>query len=354
MTPQAKPRLVPSAAGGLRIGISYGDTLAGVSPAQLARTLDDAVTLGVGWIRVDLSWADVQGREPSSEEWGAFDRIATGAQERNLDVLAILAYTPAWARPAGCVTEKCAPADPASFATFASDAVHRYAPLGVHAWEVWNEPNLTGFWKPQPSAPDYLRLLKATVPAIRAVDPGALVIAGSLAAGPMVIGDVAPFDYLNALGAGGGLGLVNAVGYHPYSFPLPPLETQAPNAWARIATTQPSLHGVLSTQGFGDMKVWVTECGAPTDGPRGQSTTLDYTRNPSPDHVSEDLQALIATGSVRFAKASTAVGGLFWYSYKDLGTNQSDRENFFGLRRFDDSPKPSYWSFKQAVAEASR
>ncbi|MCW3036522.1 MAG: glycoside hydrolase family 5 [Actinobacteria bacterium] len=353
MIPEAKPRLVPSAAGGLRIGISYGDTLAGLSPAQLARTLDDAVTLGVGWIRVDLSWADVQGRSPSSDEWGAFDRIATAAQERNLDVVAILAYTPAWARPTGCSSEKCAPADPASFAAFASDAVRRYAPLGVRTWEVWNEPNLTGFWKPQPSVPDYLRLLKATVPAIRAVDPGATVIAGSLAAGRMVNGDVTPFDYLNALGAAGGLGLVDAVGYHPYSFPLPPLDTQAPNAWAGIATTQPSLHGVLSAQGFGDMKIWVTECGAPTGGPGDRSTTLDYTRNPAPDHVSEDLQALIAMGSLRFAKTSTAVGGLFWYSYKDLGTNRSDRENFFGLRRFDDSPKPSYWSFKQAVA-ASR
>jgi hypothetical protein len=334
----------------LRIGISYGDTLAGLSPAQLAGTLDDAVTLGVGWIRVDLSWADVQGRGASAEEWGAFDRIATAAQERNLDVLAILAYTPAWARPADCGTEKCAPADPASFATFASDAVHRYAPLGVHTWEVWNEPNLTGFWKPQPSAADYLRLLKATVPAIRAADPGATVIAGSLAAGPMVAGDVAPSDYLNALGAGGGLGLVDAVGFHPYSFPLPPMDTQAPNAWAGIATTEPSLHGVLSHQGFGDMKVWVTECGAPTGGPGGRSTTLDYTRNKSPDHVSEDLQALIATGSVRFAKTSAVIGGLFWYSYKDLGTDRSNRENFFGLRRFDGSAKPSYWSFKQAVA----
>ncbi|MEA2588935.1 MAG: polysaccharide biosynthesis protein PslG [Actinomycetota bacterium] len=353
MIPEAKPRLVPSAAGGLRIGISYGDTLAGLSPAQLARTLDDAVTLGVGWIRVDLSWADVQGRSPSSDEWGAFDRIATAAQERNLDVLAILAYAPAWARPTGCSSEKCAPADPGSFAAFASDAVRRYAPLGVRTWEVWNEPNLTGFWKPQPSVPDYLRLLKATVPAIRAVDPGATVIAGSLAAGRMVNGDVTPFDYLNALGAAGGLGLVDAVGYHPYSFPLPPLDTQAPNAWAGIATTQPSLHGVLSAQGFGDMKIWVTECGAPTGGPGDRSTTLDYTRNPAPDHVSEDLQALMAMGSLRFAKTSTAVGGLFWYSYKDLGTNRSDRENFFGLRRFDDSPKPSYWSFKQAVA-ASR
>jgi hypothetical protein len=353
MTPEAKPRLVPSPAGGLRIGISYGDTLAGVSPAQLARTLDDAVTLGVGWIRVDLSWADVQGSDPSSEEWGAFDRIATGAQERSLDVLAILAYTPAWARPAGCVTEKCAPADPASFAAFASDAVHRYAPLGVHAWEVWNEPNLTGFWKPQPSAPDYLRLLKATVPAIRAVDPGALVIAGSLAAGRTANGDFSPFDYLKALGAGGGLGLVDAVGYHPYSLPLPPLDTLAPNAWAAIATSQPSLHAVISAEGFRDMKIWVTECGAPTGGPGGESTTLNYAGNQSPDHVSEDLQALIAAGSVRFAKASTVVGGLFWYSYRDLGTNRSNRENFFGLRRFDNSLKPSYWSFKQAVT-ASR
>jgi hypothetical protein len=219
---------------------------------------------------------------------------------------------------------------------------------------VWNEPNLTGFWKPQPSVADYLRLLKLTVPAIRAVDPAATVISGSLAASRTANGDLSPFDYLNALGAGGGLRLVDAVGYHPYSLPLPPLDTQAPNAWAGIATSQPNLHAVLSNYGFADMKIWVTECGAPTGGPGGQSTTLDYTTNQSPDHVSEGLQALIAAASVRYAKTSTSVGGLFWYSYRDLGTNRSNRENFFGLRRFDNSPKPSYWSFKQAVAEARR
>jgi hypothetical protein len=350
----ARGQLVPSAAGGLRIGISNGDTLAGLSQAELDRRLDDAVTLGIGWIRADLSWADVQGGSSSSQEWGPFDRIAAGARARNLEVLAILAYTPAWARPGGCDSEKCAPADPAAFARFAAAAARRYAPLGVHTWEVWNEPNLTGFWRPLPSATRYLGLLKPTVAAIRKADPRATVISGSLAATSTANGDVSAFDYLSALGAGGGLGLVDAVGYHAYSVPLPPLEAQASNAWAAIATSQRSLHGILASRGFGQMKIWVTECGAPTGGSGDRATTLDYASNKNPDHVSEDLQALIAAASVRYAKTSAWLGGLFWYSYRDLGTDPYYREQFFGLRRFDDSPKPSYWSFKQAVADASR
>src|SRR5437764_9591883 len=50
-TAQARPAL--------RIGLSYGD-LPGLSEAALSRMFDDAVSLGVGWLRVDLAWSEVQ------------------------------------------------------------------------------------------------------------------------------------------------------------------------------------------------------------------------------------------------------------------------------------------------------
>ena len=43
-------------------------------------------------------------------------------------------------------------------------------------WEVWNEPNIKQFWKPQPSADDYAKLALAAASAIHAAAPGELVV----------------------------------------------------------------------------------------------------------------------------------------------------------------------------------
>ena len=49
------------------------------------------------------------------------------------------------------------------------------------ALEVWNEPNIKGFWPPAPSAQEYGRLLRVAIAAIRGVNPDATIITGGLA-----------------------------------------------------------------------------------------------------------------------------------------------------------------------------
>src|SRR5579884_345015 len=61
---------------GLRIGLSYGDTLTWKSDKDLATGLNDAVELGASWVRVDLSWNDIQPDSPNTYEWSRFDRVA--------------------------------------------------------------------------------------------------------------------------------------------------------------------------------------------------------------------------------------------------------------------------------------
>ena len=107
------------------------------------------VALGVTSIRLDLAWDDIQPDSPTSYDWTNFDRIVQAANARGITLLPTLAYTPAWARPAGC-SDKCPPTDPAQFEAFVSAAVQRYAPQGIHTWEIWNEPNTSGFFQPAP------------------------------------------------------------------------------------------------------------------------------------------------------------------------------------------------------------
>lgn len=78
------------------------------------------------------------------------------------------------------------------WAVFVHTAVTRYRPGGILAqqngwpagvgityWEMWNEPDLFGFW--DASVEDYARLLKVGYLAARQADPGAQVLFGALA-----------------------------------------------------------------------------------------------------------------------------------------------------------------------------
>jgi hypothetical protein len=332
-----------------RYGISVGDTLPWLSDAELGRRMDDFRALGIGWVRADLDWNDIQQSGPNSWTWGNFDRVVNAANARGLKVLPILAYTAPWARPASCNDPMCAPANNAQFANFAYQAVKRYSYKGVHVWEVWNEPNSKGFWKPGPNAAGFVGLLRATYPAIKQGDATATVITGGLASTD-TSGGIPQLAYLQQIYAAGGRPYFDAVGYHPYSFPVPSSYNADWSAWTKMAVTPLSIRSIMLANGDGGKHIWATEYGAPTNGPGAAATVGNYNLNAGPDHVTEALQAQIASDVVHTASTYPWLSATFWYSYKDIGTNPSDTENFYGLIRADGSHKPSYTSLRQAIA----
>lgn len=355
----AKPHLAPSirSTDSTRVfqaGLSYGDTLVWMSDGDLAAALDDARAVHAGWIRADLSWDNIQNDGPEWFQWQLFDRVVKAASARGLAVLPVLAYTPPWARPAGCDSHACAPADPARFAAFAQAAARRYAPMGIHTWEIWNEQNTTGFWKPSPSPEAYTTLLKATSQAIKGVDPSARLVLGGLASKLTSGGNFSQADFLASVSALGGNRLVDAIGYHPYTYPyLPSATTSFRTAWEKMASSENSLRSVLTTYGTPDLPIWLTEYGAPTGGPGTASDGSPATIGPTTTHVTEAHQARIATDAVKTAAADPYVKTLFWYADRDLGTDPSSSENFYGIRRADGSAKPAFQALSDAIAIAA-
>jgi hypothetical protein len=337
------------------IGISYGDELVWMSDGERDDALDDAVTLGATWIRADLSWADIQPEGPGSHLWERFDRVVHAARQRGLQILPVLAYTPPWARPGGCSSEKCEPSDPAQFVDFAEAAARRYAPEGLHTWEVWNEPNGAGGWLPRPDAAAYTVVLEGVAGAVRRVDPQAVVILGGLAALSDGDGGVPETEFLEQVCEHGGIWAVDAVAYHPYTYPyLASDRTSWGTSWNRMADTPTSLRNVLSRCATPDLQIWITEYGAPTDGPGAVSDGTTGAGSAATTHVTEDRQAVIAADAVHTAAATPFVAGLFWYSLRDLSEDPASAESFFGLRRHDGSAKPAFAAFREAVSRARR
>ncbi len=337
----------------LQIGVAYGNTLIGMDDDELADALDDAVSLGAGVVRTDLAWYDIQPRSADDYDWTRFDRVVDEARNRDLKLLLVLAYTPQWARPPGCDSSMCAPADPDRFADFARSAAARYAPQGVLAWEIWNEPNTPGFWAPEVDPDGYTVLLRSASAAIRQVDPSALILLGGLASvDTRPGGGMAPQEFLSRVCELGGNEAISAIAYHPYTYPYLASESRAgPSPWSRIDADRNSLRDVAARHGSSDLPVWLTEYGAPTDGPGQASDGTASGTSDQTTHVTVQRQAEIARDVLRTVAADPAIGALIWYSDRDLGDDTETNLNFYGLRRSDGTKKPAFNAFRSAVTQ---
>ncbi len=79
----------------------------------------------------------------------------------------------------------------------------------VDHWEIWNEPNISGFWKPnKPNAADYVSMVEATAPVIRRAIPNVVLIGGAFAGIPM--------SYIQGCLEAGLTKHVDKISYHPY------------------------------------------------------------------------------------------------------------------------------------------
>lgn len=320
---------------GATTGFAQGHTILWQSDTQLAADLDGMARAGAGWVRVDFDWPSIQSGGPDSWNWGPTDRVVAAAHARGLEVLAVPAYTPAWARGAG-TNGHHPPTDPADFARFTAAAARRYAPVGVHHWEIWNEPNLDDFWQPAPDPVAYTELLVAASAAIHAEDPAAFVMNGGLAPATDVFGDaMAPRSFLLAMYAHGAGPALDAVGMHPYSFPYAPME---PGAWNTFGTL-PETHALMARFGDARKPIWATEAGFGTG--RDEHS------------VSETVQALRIRQLIDAWQDFPFAGNLFLYTYRDLSSSSPLAFEHMGLVRADGTPKPALAVLRGVLDDAA-
>src|SRR3954454_16496286 len=135
-------------------GIATGPALVTESDADFQRDIKGIAATGVSWVRTDFLWGVGEPKQ-GTYRWDRYDRLVDGVRQHDLHLLGVVAYNPAWNRPAG-TDNKYAPTDVQAYAAFAGAAAARYAPKGVHTWEIWNEPNTSAFWKPKPDPDAYV------------------------------------------------------------------------------------------------------------------------------------------------------------------------------------------------------
>ena len=191
---------------------------------KIQRTLQLVREMGATRIVELFPWAYYHA-EGGGFAWDHPDMVINHAHAQGLDVIARIGLTPEWARPPDTPLNYLDETAYDDFAVYAAAFAERYRGKVTHII-IGNEPNLSFEWGYRPTTPaDYVALLKAVYPAIKAANPDVQVLGGALAptleppGSPWGLNDLL---YLEGMYAAGGADYFDGVAVHTYGFKFPP------------------------------------------------------------------------------------------------------------------------------------
>ena len=287
--------------------------------------------LGLNWVRLGLHWMLLEPQE-GQFQLGAIDKMMDLVRDKQLHAMAYLVGSPRYISsvtqgdPYERFFDKFPPRDPLRYAQRLAMLAKRYPQVEV--WQVWNEPNLIGFWAPQPDPQAYARLLLPSVQALRAGAPGRPVAMAGMAYFSEI--DRRNGLMIEEMGKLGAFKLDLVVAYHPYT------------AWAEGSTNDARdfvkrvvpAHQWLRASGV--KQIWATEWGWSSYGGPIEEQPL-VGEDGQADHTLRRLALMAALDYDR----------VFLFTLSDLDARASQRDQHYGLLRLDGQPKPVYLALQR-------
>jgi hypothetical protein len=290
----------------------------GQHPAETQQAIDE---LGAPWVRIDADW---NGIEPQQGQfyWDLMDSVVNNARARGEIIYATLAYTPQWATDGPL--RSGVPRSPDHYRNFVTAVVGRYKDRVKH-WGIWNEPEGVQFWTG--SQQQFVDLvLKPGAEAIRAADPGALVLGF----------DSGNDDWLDAVFKLGGGNYLDVITVHVYACcdntddvakVLLRLDCTGGWPWDKCRKK------AIDNNGLGSKPVWVTEVGWKTQTPEW-----------------EQKQATLYTQLLdEMRKRSSWWKKTIFYELYDAEPCDPGKDNCWGIIHPDWSRKPAFDAVKQYI-----
>ncbi len=291
------------------------------SPEKVEKAVALMKEAGIGWIRMDFLWDDV---EPSEDQWKfeKYDRIVELLSKNEIKILGLLNYNATWSGQ-----DWNSPPNLNRFKNYVQKTVERYKSL-IQYWEVWNEPNHEVYWKPQDGMKAYTELLKVTYTTVKEVDPSAIVVLGGLAS---------PADRaLTQIYTLGGREYFDLVDFHPFQNPA------SPQALEKVKNEYGAVYQVMKENGDQGKSVWLTELGCP--GVPDLKEVREWWLGPNPDEKTQGQWVQSIYGEpLRWA----GVQKVFWAFFRDTPNHFGDGTDYFGLVREDFSKKPAYEAYQK-------
>lgn len=275
---------------------------------------------GFRWVRMDLKWDSTE-KQRGVYDFSEYDRLLAALQPYNIHTLFILDYgNPLYDNGAPPQTE----ATRLAFARWSVAAAKHFAGRGA-LWEVYNEPNHSLFWPPQPNVQEYIELALAVGRAFRESVPDEKLI------GPAT--SEIDFAFLEQCFKAGLLEYWSAVSIHPYRRSDP--ET--------VAEDYCRLRELIRTYAGRSPKSNVE---SPTSKVQGQSIPIissEWGYSSVWRGLSDEKQGELLPR----AWLTNAANGILlsiWYDWRDDGLNPTDPEHHFGtvFNSYHENREPVY------------
>lgn len=336
-------------------------------------------------IRLPVTWHLMEERGAGITDawfWSELDAEVAAAGTLGAKLIITFSQTPCWASAdpkKNCPQQQWdvlyRPTQASAYAKALGRLAARYKGK-VYAYEIWNEPNLVWFWKGVASrtptndpygsfvgltgADQYAQLVVAAYPVVKAADPAAMVLAGSIAGGDV--------EYFNRLFNNASFkNAFDALSMHPYTSEYPgtnptgarfgPSECPAGSMvyWCAGRSVD-TIRAAMVSRGLSARNIWFTEFGFSSSHYWNGSNSLTGTV------LSEQGQAAYLTEMVGLIRNWSFVPVAVWYNLIDAqpheprygdGSND-EREAHYGLFYAGTATlKPSGTAFKAAVADLS-
>ncbi|HEX3563084.1 MAG TPA: hypothetical protein VHU24_09635 [Solirubrobacterales bacterium] len=307
------------------------------SSAQMQRMAAN----GVGAVRVLINWSRVEPHQ-GVRDWSYYDSYVGALAAAGLQAQPLLLGEPTWTPhfPRPPIYSSLARR---SWQSFLTDLAGRYGRNGLfwrqHAslpylpmvdWEVWNEPNLKGYWGGRPNPRQYVRLLRLTGTGLRRSDPQARIGIGGIFPPPQRRYGVSLETFMQGVyRVHGARRAFDAVSIHPFA---------ARPKGVLAACRQ--LRRIMNQHHDRGTPMWITELGWSTGG-------VHWRR--SPFRASEATQAKFLSRTYRRLIASRRrlrLERVVWHTWQDAqpGTPWTLH---MGLIHSDESAKPSLAAYAQ-------
>jgi hypothetical protein len=292
---------------------------------------------GVGSVRFLIDWRVV---EPNQGvwDWSYYDGYIGRLAAAGIQTEPMLGGVPAWLPPRPPIFTSLARS---SWQSFLGELAARYGSNGLFwrqhptlpylpivDWEVWNEPNLSGYWIGKPSPRQFVRLLRLSHTGLRRADPHARIGIGGIFPPPRRRYGVSLKSFMNGIyRVRGARSAFDAVSIHPYA--------SRPKG---VLAACRELRRIMNAHHDPATPIWITEFGWSTGGVRWRK---------SPFRATEARQAKFLTRAYRSllgSRRQLRLQRIVWHTWQDAQPGTPWTLNM-GLIHNDESPKPSLAAF---------
>ena len=317
----------------------FGMVPSGLTRPDVARMAAN----GVATVRVFVSWGRVE-PQPGTRNWSSYDAVVGVLAESGLRAEPVLFGVPSWisSRPARPPIFRATQRQ--AWRSFVAEAAGRYGHGGsfwtAHPelpyepfldWEVWNEPNLSGYWGGRPSPRRYVRLLRITRSGLKRSDPSARIGIGGIFPPPRRRYGVSLEHFLQGIyRVRGARRAFDAVAIHPYA--------SRPKG---VLSSTREARRIMNRHRDRRTPIWITELGWTTGGAHLRRSPFKATEATQAKYLSRTFHRLVRQ------RRRLHLQLLIWLAWQDTTLAGAPWTGFSGLVRGDGTPKPALRAYRR-------